>query len=885
MINENKDDQSNAPHIIVKFRDEHKFRYTDNLEDQISANGPGPWEELEKEFPGISFNVVYTGYPEEDIQNYITKLENLAEANDPTFKRANLLNYYVLESPPTVNKEELLKALRQGKWKDLVEFAYIPLDHAPLPNSPQQPVALIGQQGYLRPAPEGLGVIDAWSLQGADGSNINFIDIERGWILNHLEFIKFNSTTSAFSFADVQDLDSSHDRSTDVPEPPDSQESKDADISHGTSVLGVVCAPDNGQQIIGIAFAANGKVVSTLRQSDLRVPRVPDANKAIIAASLHLGEGDVLLIEVQYQDGAQKLWPVDANPMEREAIKTLVGNGITVIEVAGNGSADTTLPLDTEGQDLDIYTESSSREDTLKDTLKDTLNRASPNFKDSGAILVGSATRGDTPGFTHDRMKKTAGNEASNFGNRVDCYAWGEKIFTAGGPDPDDHNDKFGSTSGASAIIAGVALVVQGVAKVNHLGGNSNGTFTPKELREILGSFDPKTNQPWRRTNGQGQPIPPPFGTNSNNPATDLIGVMPDLKKIFTDNINVFADVYLRDTTDDDGSQPTSNDKTFWESPDIFVRNGQEPYPDIVFGENSTLRNRNDLSEEVRNDGQDKYIYVRVSNRGTAPATGIKIKVYYAEPSTYVPTAQMDPIQSFTVELPFIVPGGNKMRVAEIVWPAGSIPNSGHYCFIGIVTSHTNPEPGDLPSFSNDEEFHNFVRRNKNVAQRNLNIVYLDSSSVTARAGGAGNAHEKFREPVKDEIALQFFVTGAEFDDLEMCLEIGGDLPPEATIHFEADQDFLRNMLGDDLKVMKVEEELESMIVRAHMGPLHQANQQILPFTFPKDMRIPASLIVGLPEKLRTQPYDIFIRQLHEDVEVGRITWRLVPHKEEPKQL
>jgi hypothetical protein len=101
----------------------------------------------------------------------------------------------------------------------------------------------------------------------------------------------------------------------------------------------------------------------------------------------------------------------------------------------------------------------------------------------------------------------------SNHGNRIDCYAWGDQVATTdtnvAGTDDDAYRGNFSGTSSASAIVAGAALVVQGLAQ-SRLGYR----YSPKDLRQIL-----KTN-----------------GTPSNNPATDGIGVMPNLRAIIAAN-------------------------------------------------------------------------------------------------------------------------------------------------------------------------------------------------------------------------------------------------------------------------------------------------------------------------------------------------------------
>jgi len=183
----------------------------------------------------------------------------------------------------------------------------------------------------------------------------------------------------------------------------------------------------------------------------------------------------VLLLEAQDLDpaGAPSWWPVEIAELTYQAIKAATDAGIIVIEPAGNG-----------GNDLDNYTNLQGQR---------IFDR---NFRDSGAIMVGAGSSANP----HTCL------DFSNFGNRVDCYAWGENIDTT---DFNDYTTSFDGTSGASAIIAGAALIVQGLAKQS-LGR----PFTPQELRGIL------------TANGT------PLAGNVRN----LIGVMPDLQAIISQN-------------------------------------------------------------------------------------------------------------------------------------------------------------------------------------------------------------------------------------------------------------------------------------------------------------------------------------------------------------
>ncbi|TKH52527.1 collagenase, partial [Bacillus cereus] len=109
------------------------------------------------------------------------------------------------------------------------------------------------------------------------------------------------------------------------------------------------------------------------------------------------------------------------------------------------------------------------------------------------------------------------------YGSRIDVYGWGEYVDTldtyqnqnSKGEKITDqkvtnrYTTNFRGTSSASPIIAGAAVLIQGIAKA-HLGK----AYTPEELRAILSN--------------------PNTGTKSNNPSSDRIGVLPDLKAILS---------------------------------------------------------------------------------------------------------------------------------------------------------------------------------------------------------------------------------------------------------------------------------------------------------------------------------------------------------------
>ncbi|HYE53971.1 MAG TPA: S8 family serine peptidase, partial [Chitinophagaceae bacterium] len=256
-----------------------------------------------------------------------------------------------------------------------------------------------------------------------------------------------------------------------------------ASQDHGTATLGVIAMQDNDIGGTGITPRVKPCVISRWR---------PDGSfntaDAIMAACTYLQYGDVLLLEAQCYDASTQtmLWPVEIQEACFQAIRLATALGIIVIEAAGNGCEGKA------GNNLDRYTDPQGN------------NVLNLNHRDSGAIMVAAA--GST--VPHRRIIY------SNYGSRIDCYAWGEHVHTAGnypntsGAVINLYTKAFNGTSSAAAIIAGAALSVQSIAAANGLQ-----RFGPKQMRSLLSHE--------------------PYGTPSENGhATDRIGSMPDLRKI-----------------------------------------------------------------------------------------------------------------------------------------------------------------------------------------------------------------------------------------------------------------------------------------------------------------------------------------------------------------
>ena len=155
-------------------------------------------------------------------------------------------------------------------------------------------------QGYLDPAPFGMDVRYAWTIPGGKGENVKIVDIELNWNLNH------NDLTAALSdaFMLVRGIDS-------VPNADQNQ----ANINHGTAVLGELVAADDGIGVTGIAHRSRLGLINPLTNGT-----TPDVAGAIRRAASNLEPGDVMLLELSVAGprfdpfGGRGLVPVEFEP-------------------------------------------------------------------------------------------------------------------------------------------------------------------------------------------------------------------------------------------------------------------------------------------------------------------------------------------------------------------------------------------------------------------------------------------------------------------------------------------------------------------------------------------------------------------------------------------
>lgn len=324
-------------------------------------------------------------------------------------------------------------------------------------------------QDHLEAAPVGVDALTAWTYAGGRGSGIRVVDIEAGYG-DHVDHPAPDFTTG-------------HKWSP--------------YLDHSRAVIGILAALDNGQGTTGIAGDVHFIVRSIYNGNlfgDWGDALMDSFNVAynIYWAGKH-SLGGVVLLELQRPGPEDEncpcspsgciAVPVEYYPADYDHIEAAVGNGVVVVEAAGNGS-----------HNLDSV------------VFGNLFDRT---FRDSGAILTSGSHA-----YTREPM---CAYGRPNSGSRVDVHSWGELIVTTGKLNPkiwDDgacnsYTSDFGGSSGASAIVAGVAASLQGVALAN-LGSK----LDPLALRQLLVAT--------------GTPQAP-------GPNGELIGPQPDLAAAITE--------------------------------------------------------------------------------------------------------------------------------------------------------------------------------------------------------------------------------------------------------------------------------------------------------------------------------------------------------------
>lgn len=633
------------------------------------------------------------------------------------------------------------------------------------------------QQGYLDAAPAGIDARWVWTQLNGEGAGIGVVDLEQGWLLGHEDYA---AKAPALLAGDNRDGVGSYVG------------------NHGCAVLGEMIADDNDRGVVGIAPTAGP--VSVTSHYDLTTNTTGHVADAIAGALPSMNPGDILVLEIQTVAPDPFGAPCEYVDDSFDAVRLASALGIVVVEAAGNGS-----------QNLD----------TLANAGQQVLNPASADFRESGAVIVGAAASA----LPHNRLG------FSSFGARVDCYGWGENVTTSGYGDLDGgggsadatYTDTFSGTSSATPIVAGAALLLQGM----HL-ANTGTRLSPLAMRALLSN--------------------PLTGTAQGGGVAGNIGVMPNLRAIIDDTLGLAPDVYLRDSVGDTGTVPVAGNLS--SSPDIIVRPVAVMDPEASFGEASGTEGSNVLGFEVE-AGQDNFLYARMRNRGAADAAGVTVRLFWSPPSTLVTPDLWNPIGTTA---PVDVPQGDTLVVTDaLVWPAADIPATGHYCFVGIVDHPADPAPL-LPTPTDWDGFRAFIANNNNVAWRNFNVV------------------DNVGDPSADPVSLPFLIANAPDERRIFALTIEQRLSRGVQVALEVPRVLAKDIIGG--LGGKIEEDRETKRVRIH---LPAAPSLVVPrLLLGAGARHKCQFILhGVGQNAR-EGNRLAIAQHFEGAEVGRVSWQFM---------
>jgi hypothetical protein len=452
-------------YIIVKLKPGYTMRNNNEGLRGADSEGLSALDALIQEM-GASVESRFN-LPEEETQTRSVSPDGTAEVKPEDF---GLDRYMTLTLPDGVAYETSAAYVERLGQLDAVEVAYMQPVAIPasIPASALTAVPTVGElptsptpdftpnQGYRQAAPTGIGIDAVAGVPGSDGSDIRITDIEYGWTMGH-EDLPYDETDILTGINAA--INSSY-------------------PMHGAAVIGVLAGMDNGYGITGLVPAADIKMAS-IADADSYLLGSGNLSNALYQAVSRSRPGDIFFFEFQYllspapgetcdktcgncgQFGAV---PAEHNSEVYDIIQYATALGVTVVEPAGNGAVNLDNPY---------------------------YNGKFTRSHDSGAIMVAAADA-----VTHLPKCWT------NYGSRIDAYAWGDSVTTVlgrpqGGPnrlgeyvrecnlfgpyykDENGHYQtawnrcymsEFSGTSSAGPIVVGAIASIQGMYKAAHDG-------------------------------------------------------------------------------------------------------------------------------------------------------------------------------------------------------------------------------------------------------------------------------------------------------------------------------------------------------------------------------------------------------------------------------
>jgi hypothetical protein len=433
------------------------------------------WQQLEAAFGPVSLRRTIT-LDRERLNRIVDNARKNAQRSnmrgyDPRFRNY----FYVVPSRSSAKPEDLYCA---SKGLTGVKFARF-----------VAPAKRAASAGYLQPPPQGVHAIradGARAVTPADVADVALIDIEKAWPA---------STPGGYITLPTPRMETGV-----IDDIAHGIASYGASVAHADPAVGIAGGIAPGAKFYRCPYLSAADPTHTptafLASAILGCVDFIQAEASATPARLSTTVGHVILIEQETDSSL----PVEVEPDVFDAIRTATLNNLIVVEPAGNGWSDL--------GDVAGAMQNTTAEGV--EIIPRMLNGADPTLR-SGAILVAAGHSGDAP-FSNRGER----HDFSNFGNIIDCWAWGDSVHTYTativGPDVVVRDDPAGysGTSAAAAIVAGVVVAMQGLQirasrprltelqvrpMLQTLGTNGVGDLASKKMPD-LGQMSPKPSEP-----------------------------------------------------------------------------------------------------------------------------------------------------------------------------------------------------------------------------------------------------------------------------------------------------------------------------------------------------------------------------------------------------
>lgn len=529
-----------------------------------------------------------------------------------------------------------------------------------------------------------INICDTWSITQGNGVKVAVVDTgidQHIDLINNLNYVHFNSETNTEEI--IPSLLGSEDG-----------------LSHGTHVAGIIGAErNNGINITGVA--PKSKLLSVANSLQLKTISLVELTENLssgIAWAWKEGKADVI----------NNSWGFIADPFNPINFHSQLLEDSIWEAIEDGRDEKGVVVVFSSGNSMNSYG-SESGEGVLSYPAN-----AFPEILTVGAINI---------------MGKR--NIQSMFGNELDVMAPGENILST---IVNNQTTFYTGTSMAAPHVSGIAALMLSV----------NPCLTGQEVRDII----EQTAQKVGKTNLAEQPdiiydMTKANGSWNNEWGYGLVDayMAVDTALDYLTGAEGSTDLYIRDSIEDDGTEPNVNSPNTWTSPDIWVR----------------INNDNGLTHENPDYNQSpNYISVRVQNRGCSPSSGTEqLEIYWTKANTGSPwpdgwdgTIKLDDYGQIpmgqhagTVTIPILQP--NDEVILTIPW---DVPDPADYDSLGVaepwhfcILARIEAPITDPMTFVEVTNSGINVRNNNNIASKNVHLIYTSDISLISGSVVVGN--------------------------------------------------------------------------------------------------------------------------------------------------